>query len=69
MKCNICSLSLPQEKLASLEGSIEQRLKWAGGANPALAPVLQDFELTISERRSLVARESQRTSQVRLPQT
>ncbi|XP_045069168.1 serine/threonine-protein kinase SMG1 [Coregonus clupeaformis] len=53
-----------QEKLASLEGSIEQRLKWAGGANPALAPVLQDFDLTIAERRALVARESQRTSQV-----
>ncbi|KAM8824507.1 serine/threonine-protein kinase SMG1 isoform 2-T2 [Synchiropus picturatus] len=53
-----------QEKLASLEGSIEQRLKWAGGANPALAPVLQDFEMTIRERRAMVARENQRTSQV-----
>lgn len=53
-----------QEKLASLEASIEQRLKWAGGANPALAPVLQDFEMTIRERRSVVARENQRTSQV-----
>uniref|UniRef100_A0A4W6DZP7 non-specific serine/threonine protein kinase n=1 Tax=Lates calcarifer TaxID=8187 RepID=A0A4W6DZP7_LATCA len=52
------------EKLASLEASIEQRLKWAGGANPALAPVLQDFEMTIRERRSVVARENQRTSQV-----
>lgn len=54
----------PQEKLASLEASIEQRLKWAGGANPALAPVLQDFEMTIRERRAMVARENQRTSQV-----
>eukprot|EP00064_Thunnus_orientalis_P012320 superscaffoldBa00001877_g12355 len=53
-----------QEKLASLEASIEQRLKWAGGANPALAPVLQDFEMTIRERRAMVARENQRTSQV-----
>ncbi|XP_047656550.1 serine/threonine-protein kinase SMG1 isoform X1 [Tachysurus fulvidraco] len=53
-----------QEKLASLEGSIEQRLKWAGGANPALAPVLQDFESTITERRALVVKESQRTTQV-----
>ncbi|XP_076852273.1 serine/threonine-protein kinase SMG1 [Brachyhypopomus gauderio] len=53
-----------QEKLASLEGSIEQRLKWAGGANPALAPVLQDFEGTITERRALVVKEGQRTSQV-----
>ncbi|KAM7372511.1 hypothetical protein PAMP_009675 [Pampus punctatissimus] len=53
-----------QEKLVSLEASIEQRLKWAGGANPALAPVLQDFEITIRERRAMVARENQRTSQV-----
>ncbi|XP_058508783.1 serine/threonine-protein kinase SMG1 [Solea solea] len=53
-----------QEKLASLEASIEQRLKWAGGANPALAPVLQDFEMTIREKRNMVARENQRTSQV-----
>ncbi|KAJ0058451.1 hypothetical protein NL108_014651, partial [Boleophthalmus pectinirostris] len=53
-----------QEKLVSLEASIEQRLKWAGGANPALAPVLQDFELTIRERRAMVAREGQLTSQV-----
>lgn len=53
-----------QEKLASLEGSIEQRLKWAGGANPALTPVLQDFESTITERRALVLKESQRATQV-----
>ncbi|XP_061604634.1 serine/threonine-protein kinase SMG1 [Phyllopteryx taeniolatus] len=53
-----------QEKLSSLEASIEQRLKWAGGANPALAPVLQDFEMTIREKRATVARENQRASQV-----
>lgn len=53
-----------QEKMLSLEASIEQRLKWAGGANPALTPVLQDFEMTIRERRALVARENQRTGQV-----
>ncbi|MGH0124210.1 UNVERIFIED_CONTAM: hypothetical protein FKN15_024639 [Acipenser sinensis] len=58
------SIANVQEKLASLEGSIEQRLKWAGGANPALAPVLQDFEATISERRSLVMKEGQHTNQV-----
>lgn len=50
--------------MLSLEASIEQRLKWAGGANPALTPVLQDFEMTIRERRALVARENQRTGQV-----
>ncbi|XP_030237319.1 serine/threonine-protein kinase SMG1 isoform X2 [Gadus morhua] len=58
------AIAAVQEKLANLEASIEQRLKWAGGANPALAPVLQDFELTIGERRAMVGRENQRTSQV-----
>uniref|UniRef100_A0A2K6FWB0 Serine/threonine-protein kinase SMG1 n=1 Tax=Propithecus coquereli TaxID=379532 RepID=A0A2K6FWB0_PROCO len=58
------SIATVQEKLAALEASIEQRLKWAGGANPALAPVLQDFEATIAERRNLVLKESQRASQV-----
>ncbi|MGH0130149.1 UNVERIFIED_CONTAM: hypothetical protein FKN15_041200 [Acipenser sinensis] len=57
------SIASVQEKLASLEGSIEQRLKWAGGANPALAPVLQDFEVTIGERRSLVIKEGQHANQ------
>ena len=55
---------LLQEKLAALEASIEQRLKWAGGDNPDLAPVLQDFEATIAERRNLVLKESQRANQV-----
>ncbi|XP_035261317.1 serine/threonine-protein kinase SMG1 [Anguilla anguilla] len=58
------SIASVQEKLAALEGSIEQRLKWAGGANPALAPVLQDFEATIGERRALVLKEGQCVSQV-----
>ncbi|CAI9571207.1 unnamed protein product [Staurois parvus] len=58
------SISAVQEKLAALEASIEQRLKWAGGANPALAPVLQDFESTITERRNFVLKENQRTNQV-----
>uniref|UniRef100_A0A3Q3Q4X1 non-specific serine/threonine protein kinase n=1 Tax=Monopterus albus TaxID=43700 RepID=A0A3Q3Q4X1_MONAL len=58
------AIATVQEKLALLEASIEQRLKWAGGANPALAPVLQDFEMTIRERRAVVARENQRTNQV-----
>ncbi|XP_048465617.1 serine/threonine-protein kinase SMG1 [Rhincodon typus] len=58
------SIATVQEKLAALEASIEQRLKWAGGANPALAPVLQDFEATITERRNVVMKESQRANQV-----
>lgn len=62
--CFVFFFPLMQEKLATLEASIEQRLKWAGGANPALAPVLQDFDATIAERRNLVLKESQRASQV-----
>ncbi|OCT64106.1 hypothetical protein XELAEV_18045208mg [Xenopus laevis] len=58
------SIVTVQEKLAALEASIEQRLKWAGGANPTLAPVLQDFEATITERRNLVLKENQRINQV-----
>ncbi|GCC18493.1 hypothetical protein chiPu_0017960 [Chiloscyllium punctatum] len=58
------SVATVQEKLAALEASIEQRLKWAGGANPALAPILQDFEATITERRNMVMKESQRANQV-----
>ncbi|XP_024124914.1 serine/threonine-protein kinase SMG1 [Oryzias melastigma] len=58
------AIAAVQEKLVALEASIEQRLKWAGGANPALAPVLQDFEMTIRERRAMVARDNQRSSQV-----
>ncbi|XP_075422184.1 serine/threonine-protein kinase SMG1 isoform X2 [Ascaphus truei] len=58
------SIATVQEKLAALEASIEQRLKWAGGANPALAPVLQDFEATITERRNLVLKENQRANRV-----
>ncbi|XP_053326618.1 serine/threonine-protein kinase SMG1 [Spea bombifrons] len=58
------SIAAVQDKLATLEASIEQRLKWAGGANPALTPVLQDFETTIAERRSFILKESQRTNQV-----
>ncbi|XP_078521376.1 serine/threonine-protein kinase SMG1 [Lissotriton helveticus] len=58
------SISAVQDKLAALEASIEQRLKWAGGANPALAPVLQDFEATITERRNIVVQESKRANQV-----
>ncbi|XP_063286393.1 serine/threonine-protein kinase SMG1 isoform X2 [Pelobates fuscus] len=58
------SIIAVQDKLASLEASIEQRLKWAGGANPALAPVLQDFETTIAERRNFILKETQRTNQV-----
>uniref|UniRef100_S4RYT5 SMG1 nonsense mediated mRNA decay associated PI3K related kinase n=1 Tax=Petromyzon marinus TaxID=7757 RepID=S4RYT5_PETMA len=58
------SIAALQERVAVLEGSIEQRLKWAGGANPALAPVLQDFEATICQRRGTLLTEKERVSKV-----
>lgn len=43
-----------QERLAHLESSIEQRLKWAAGANPSLNPILENFEQTLKERKRLI---------------
>lgn len=44
-----------EEKFSAQESSIEQRLKWAAGANPALNPVLQNFEQTLAARKKLLA--------------
>lgn len=43
-----------EEKFSAQESSIEQRLKWAAGANPALNPVLQSFEKTLAARKKLM---------------
>ena len=43
-----------EEKFSAQESSIEQRLKWAAGANPTLNPVLQNFEQTLAARKKLV---------------
>lgn len=43
-----------EEKFTAQESSIEQRLKWAAGANPALNPVLQNFEQTLAARKKLM---------------
>ena len=52
------TMSGVQEKFTHLESSIEQRLKWAAGANPSLNPILENFECTLKERkRLLVVRE------------
>ncbi len=47
-------MSSVQEKLAQLESSIEQRLKWAAGANPSLNPILENFEHTLKDRKRLI---------------
>ena len=43
-----------EEKFNAQESSIEQRLKWAAGANRALNPVLQNFEQTLAARKKLM---------------
>lgn len=48
-----------EEKFNAQESSIEQRLKWAAGANPALNPVLQNFEQTLAARKKLMTVSSQ----------
>lgn len=53
-----------EEKLAAQESSIEQRLKWAAGANPALNPVLQNFEQTLAARKMLMTVESKHSSDI-----
>ena len=50
-----------EERFVGQESSIEQRLKWAAGANPALNPVLQNFEKALNDRKKLL---SVRTVQV-----
>ena len=46
------------EKYSSLQSSIEQRLKWGSGANPALNVVLQNFDEAVCERKSVLMNES-----------
>lgn len=53
-----------EEKFGTQESSIEQRLKWAAGANPALNPVLQNFEQTLAARKKLLAVEAKHSSDI-----
>lgn len=53
-----------EEKFGTQESSIEQRLKWAAGANPALNPVLQNFEQTLAARKKLLAVEGKHSSDI-----
>ena len=42
------------ERCAQQQASIESRLKWASGANPALAAVLNNFNKAVNERKVLL---------------
>lgn len=43
------------ERYSQLQSSIEQRLKWAAGANPALNTVQQNFEKATEKRKQILA--------------
>ncbi|XP_067130817.1 serine/threonine-protein kinase SMG1 [Centruroides vittatus] len=44
------AITVGQERYLSLTASVEQRLKWAAGANPSLITIQEDFEGAISEK-------------------
>lgn len=46
------AITVGQERYLSLTASVEQRLKWAAGANPSLITIQEDFEGAISEKTS-----------------
>lgn len=40
------------EKYTQLQSSIEQRLKWGSGANPALNVVMENFDAAVNEKKA-----------------
>eukprot|EP00795_Rhopilema_esculentum_P008911 gene8911-16536_t len=52
------------ERYSQLQSSIEQRLKWAAGANPALNLVQHKFEETVGVRELLLASEKKLSPEV-----
>ena len=40
------------DKYTQLQSSIEQRLKWASGANPALNSVMDNFDHAVNEKKT-----------------
>ncbi|XP_065681003.1 serine/threonine-protein kinase SMG1 isoform X2 [Hydra vulgaris] len=46
------------EKYNQLQSSIEQRLKWASGANPALHSVLKNFDDAVTKRKNFLLSEN-----------
>lgn len=46
------SIPALMEKYTQLQSSIEQRLKWASGANPALNSVMENFDQAVSEKKA-----------------
>jgi len=53
------------ERYTQLQSTVEQRLKWASGANPTLNHVLKEFERAAESRKSLLSIENRLTMEVR----
>ncbi|XP_054706809.1 serine/threonine-protein kinase SMG1-like [Uloborus diversus] len=49
-----CVVTSAHERYLSLTSGIEQRLKWAAGANPSLTAVQEDFEVAIAAKTSII---------------
>ena len=49
-----CVVSSAHERYLSLTSGIEQRLKWAAGANPSLTAVQEEFEAAIAAKTSVI---------------
>ncbi|XP_066926510.1 serine/threonine-protein kinase SMG1-like [Clytia hemisphaerica] len=58
------SIPALMEKYTQLQSSIEQRLKWASGANPALNSVMENFDQAVSEKKATLMSESSLTPEV-----
>ncbi|KAG8199800.1 hypothetical protein JTE90_000893 [Oedothorax gibbosus] len=54
-----CVVNSAQERYLNLTAGIEQRLKWAAGANPSLAAVQEEFEAAIAAKTELCASANQ----------
>ncbi|XP_055937546.1 serine/threonine-protein kinase SMG1-like isoform X2 [Argiope bruennichi] len=54
-----CVVSSAQERYLSLTSGIEQRLKWAAGANPSLSTVQEEFEAAIAAKTAMISSANQ----------
>lgn len=49
-----CVVTSAHERYLNLTSGIEQRLKWAAGANPSLTAVQEEFETAIAAKTSII---------------
>ncbi|XP_042907666.1 serine/threonine-protein kinase SMG1 isoform X2 [Parasteatoda tepidariorum] len=54
-----CIVSSAEERYLNLIGGIEQRLKWAAGANPSLSTIQEEFESAIANKTTSVTKANQ----------